>query len=318
MSDSDTWPPSASLELLRARARLNALLRDFFAARGVLEVEVPLLARRGVSDPHIACIEARAAGQQRFLQSSPEYFMKRLLAAGSGDIYCLGRAFRDGEEGARHNPEFTMLEWYRRGWDEHRLMDEVEALLRACLPLTSVRRVSYRQLFEQHLQIDPHRADIAQLQALARERVGVDWSDTDPDMWLDLLMTHVIEPRLGPGLVFVCDYPASQAALARVEADGSGQLVARRFEAYLDGVELANGYWELCDADEQWRRFESDNRRRQALGRPPVEADQQLLDALRSGLPACAGVALGVDRLLLRQQGLTDIRQVLAFPWSRS
>ncbi|MBR9910747.1 MAG: EF-P lysine aminoacylase GenX [Gammaproteobacteria bacterium] len=314
---SSSWPPAATPALLRARAELYERLRIFFRQRGVLEVEVPLLARHTATDPHIDSIAVTLDGADGYLQTSPEFFMKRLLAAGVGDIYSLGKAFRRGEAGRRHNPEFTMLEWYRLDLDEQQLMDEVEALLGDCLKLESIRRVSYRELFETQLGIDPHRASAEQLRALAAEHVDVAWQEADVDTWLDVLMTHVIEPALGRGLVFVYDYPASQAALARVATDAQGQRVARRFEAYVNGMELANGYWELTDAVEQRRRFAADSARRQQLGLPELAADEHLLAALASGLPACAGVALGVDRLLMQQAGAAEIAAVLAFPVGR-
>lgn len=312
------WEPGASAAALQARAALLACIRQFFAAADVLEVETPLLCEAAVTDPNIEalCVNAGAVlNRPRYLQTSPEYAMKRLLAAGSGPIYQIARAFRDGEAGGRHNPEFSMLEWYRPGYDEHQLMDEVAALVCACLGQRPWQTFSYRQLFLQHLQVDPWAVDAAELRALAGTHLDVGDLEGDVDMWLDLLLSHVIEPQL-PAMCFVHDYPPSQAALARI--DDSGELpVARRFELYVEGIELANGYFELLDAPEQRRRFEADNlvRRERGLGEQPL--DERLLAAMEQGLPSCAGVALGVDRLLMLQLGESDIRRVLAFDWQR-
>jgi len=312
------WQPTASRQALEARARLLTQIRQFFADRGVLEVEVPLLAAATVTDPHIDSIQASCNGRPCYLQTSPEFAMKRLLASGSGPIYSLGKAFRNGESGRRHNPEFTMLEWYRPGFDDHRLMDEVEALIGSVLPLPEVQRLSYRELFLRYLDIDPHRVELGQLKGLARQQVEIDWEDDNRDTWLDMLITHAIEPQLGAGLTFIYDYPASQAALARVCEDDRGQPVARRFEAYVGGMELANGYWELTDSQEQARRFQADLTRRQALGLAVYPEDQRLLAALAAGLPDTAGVALGVDRLLMLATGADSLQEVLAFPFSRA
>ncbi|BFM14390.1 elongation factor P--(R)-beta-lysine ligase [Maricurvus nonylphenolicus] len=311
------WLPSASLEQLRARAALYQTLRNFFAQRNVLEIDVPVLAKATVTDPHIDSIVARCGDDDVFLQTSPEFFMKRLLCAGSGPIFSLGKAFRNGEVGRKHNPEFTMLEWYRPGFDDHQLMDEVEALIQQVMPITSVERLSYRDIFQRVLSIDPHSASLETLRALAKQHVELDWDDDNRDTWLDILMTHVIEPQLGEGLVFIYDYPASQCALARIEKDRRGQKVAKRFEAYVKGIELANGYWELTDVQEQAERFKQDQLRRQELNLPNNPSDGLLLDALANGMPDAAGVALGVDRLLMLQQGVDSLEQVLAFPFSR-
>lgn len=314
---SSLWQPSASLEQLQARAELYQSLRDFFRQRHVLEIDVPVLAKATVTDPHIDSITARCGDDDVFLQTSPESFMKRLLCAGSGPIFSLGKAFRNGEVGRKHNPEFTMLEWYRPGFDDQHLMDEVEALLKQVMPVTEVERLSYREMFQRALSIDPHTASLSDLQKLAKQHVDLDWDDDNRDTWLDILMTHVIEPQLGEGLVLIYDYPASQCALARVAPDEQGQKVAKRFEAYIKGIELANGYWELTDAEEQAQRFQADQLRRQKMGLPNYPNDRLLLDALTHGMPDTAGVAMGVDRLLMLQQGVESLQQVLAFPFSR-
>jgi elongation factor P--(R)-beta-lysine ligase len=311
------WRSAADLSALKARAQLLKTLRNFFDQRDLLEVDVPVLARAAVTDPHIDSIVSQVCGESCYLQTSPEFFMKRLLASGSGDIYSLGKAFRNGEAGRKHNPEFTMLEWYRVGWDEKRLMNEVAELIELCVPLSSIETLSYRELFQRHLSIDPHTETVENLKALANRYGEFDWQDGDRDLWLDVLMTHAIEPQMGDGLVLVFDFPASQAALARLDQDNHGEKIARRFEAYIAGIELANGYWELCDGDEQARRLEQDLKQRALLNLPQFPSDQHLVSALQSGMPPCAGVALGVDRLLMLATGTHDIRQLLAFPFER-
>lgn len=311
------WQPSASIEQLRQRARLYQQVRAFFAERAVMEIEAPVMGAAAVTDPFIDSVTAHCAGRSYYLQTSPEFAMKRLLAAGSGAIYSLGKVFRNGERGRKHNPEFTLLEWYRPGWDDRQLMEEVEALVLSVLPGLTVTYLSYREWFERHLGLDPHRATAGQLSALARERINIDAGEEDRDFWLDLLVTHELEATLGSGLTFVYDYPASQAALARLGTDAEGQTVARRFEAFIGSMELANGYWELTDAPEQRRRFRADQEKRQTLGLPLYPVDEKLLAAIDAGLPESAGVALGVDRLLMCLSGVGSIAEVLAFDIDR-
>lgn len=313
----DGWRPAAELEQLRRRAQLLAALRAFFAERGVMEVETPVLCGAGATDPHLDSFATRLlpAGRALYLQTSPEFCMKRLLAAGSGPIYQITKAFRNGESGRRHNPEFTMLEWYRPGWDQHALMDEVDALLRSVLATPPAQRVGYGELFERHVGLDPHLAPPAELRAAAvRHGLAVSAAvGEDDESWLDLLWTHLVEPQLGRSApLFVVDYPAAQAMLARLRP--GPPAVAERFELYIDGMELANGFHELCDAAEQRRRFERDLRRRAALGLDAVTLDERLLAALEYGLPPCSGVALGVDRLLMLAAGVHTIDEVLSFP----
>ncbi len=326
------WMPEASIDTLRARAALLGEIRDFFAQRDVLEVETPVLSRAGSVDAHIdsfaTCYTGPGAahGQTRFLHTSPEFPMKRLLAAASGPIYQICRVFRDGEAGRLHNPEFTLLEWYRPGYDHHRLMDEVEALLTALLgqrlQLATAQRMTYAQAFERFAGLNPHQADGDDL---ARWALAHDLSvpasflhgGADRDAWLDLILSQCIEPKLGSGrLLLLYDYPASQAALARVRP-GQPPL-AERFEVYLDGIELANGFHELTDAEEQAARFVDDQRRRARMGRPSVDADQNLIQAMRHGLPACAGVAVGIDRVVMLALRCATVAQVMAFPWPRA
>lgn len=328
-----TWRPAAGLDALLKRAQILARIRAFFAERGVLEVETPVLAAAPVSDPHLQALSCRldAPGGERrlFLQTSPEYAMKRLLAAGSGPIYQVVRAFRDGEVSPLHNPEFTMLEWYRPGFDHHSLMDEMDGLLFATLGAEPAERLAYGDVFRHRVGLDPHRAEGADLAAAAAARgievVGMDAASPKDD-WLHLLMSHVVEPTLGladagepPRPTFLYDYPASQAALARVRrGQGVEPAVAERFEVYVAGVELANGFHELADVDEQRRRFVGDLEERRQRGLPAVPVDEHLLAALAHGLPDCAGVALGVDRLVMLASSAEHIGDVLAFPVDRA
>ena len=308
--------------MLRRRAELLSGLRKFFSEAGVSEVDVPVLGRSTVTDNNIDSITAVTSGSGGYLQTSPEYFMKRLLAAGSGDIYCLGKAFRNGEAGQRHNPEFTLLEWYRCGWDEHQLMDELADLMSQIYrasdqsPL-AVHRGSYADYFAQVLAVDPHTASLHQMQQLAVAAGSDSWAGESRANCLDLLFSVQVEPQLPQGLVFVYDYPACQAALAQTTTNDQGQLVSRRFEVFVNGMELANGYFELIDSVEQGQRFAEDLKARSAANKPVVEVDNHFMDALAQGLPSCAGVALGVDRLLMQLQGAESIAQVMPFSWDR-
>lgn len=324
MTSAEDWQPSASPEALRLRARLLAAVRAFFAERGVLEVETPVLGAATVTDPHL---HSPATASGRYLQTSPEYHMKRLLAAGSGPIYQLARAFRDGEAGRRHNPEFTLLEWYRPGFDHHRLMDEVEELLAATLgerlPAPKAERLPYAEAFRRHAGVDPFADPPGRLAEAARSAGGGRAPDLgdDRDAWLDLLMATVVGPALGRERpAFVHDFPASQAALARVRGPASegGPAVAERFELFVGRMELANGFHELTDPAEQRRRFERDLARRRDRGLPEPQVDERLLAALEAGLPDCAGVALGFDRLVMLAAGAGSIGEVLAFPADRA
>jgi lysyl-tRNA synthetase class 2 len=323
-----SWTPSASRDAMRLRAALNREVREFFHARDVLEVETPVLSQAGNTEPNIASFWLESSGRTngaprtRWLRTSPEYPLKRLLSAGIGDCYELGRVFRDGEAGGRHNPEFTMLEWYRVGWDLHQLIEETAVLVQAALSLvrrsTDLRVVRYRDLYRDALGIDPFTADDTTLHAALGD-VLIDPEGLGRDDWLDLLMTHRLQPAFKPDeMLVLVDYPASQCALARIANDADGFPVAQRFELYLGPLELANGYHELLDATEQRRRFDKDIRVRQARGVvvPPVDA--QLLAGLSSGLPACAGVALGMDRLLMAMLQTERIADVLAFDFPRA
>lgn len=311
------WLPTASLTVLKRRSRLLRHIRQFFETRSVMEVDTPHWSRFGVTDVHLENLRTTDGG---FLLTSPEYPMKRLLAAGLGDIFQLGHVFRRDESGPRHNLEFTMLEWYRVGWDDERLMDEVAELCRSVAdePGLVAETVSYQTVFERSGLPDPHRAELSSLRACVEARLNAQAGDWSRDECLDALMAMVVEPELPRDrLVFVTRYPASQAALARHEVV-DGVTVGRRFELYWRGMELANGYWELTDPKEQARRFEADRARRRELGLAEPEVDPNLLAAMEAGLPECAGVALGVDRLLMIALGVSDISEVLPFDASRA
>ncbi|MBF0256996.1 MAG: EF-P lysine aminoacylase GenX [Gammaproteobacteria bacterium] len=316
----DLWRPNASQPMLQARAELLARMRAFFQQRGVMEVETPLLSAHANPDPAIDSMAVTCDGARHWLHSSPEFAMKRLLAAGSGPIYQLCKVFRDGESGRLHNPEFSLLEWYRPGFDHLRLMDEVAELVSSLAGREfAVEHLAYAELFQRHLGVDPETAELAELAELAR-RHGIDLvgGDLERDAWLDLLMSHLIEPQLGrEGLSFVFAYPCSQAALARL-GRYQGRQVAERFELYIQGMEIANGFHELTDPAEQARRFAQDNRRREQQHRAAMPLDRHLLAALEQGLPDCAGVALGVDRLLMALEGADSLQQVIAFAFDRA
>lgn len=308
--------------MLQARAELLSTLRQFFFQRSVMEVDVPVLARSSVTDINIESIPANIYSESGYLQTSPEYFMKRLLSQGAGDIFCLGKAFRNGEQGCRHNPEFSLLEWYRCGWDEHQLMDEIAELMslvfaaRSSQPLAITKR-TYADCFSEILGIDPHGADLVELQEKAVAASSDSWTGESRANCLDLLFSQLVEPQLPPGLVFVYDYPACQSALAQLHNDTQGRQVSRRFEVFLNGLELANGYFELTDRAEQQQRFDGDNAQRIEASKPQIPMDRHLLAALDHGMPSCAGVAMGVDRLLMQLEGADSITQVMPFSWDR-
>lgn len=309
---------------LRLRARLYATIRGFFARRGVTEVETPLLSMAGNTEPNIESFRVlgNAAGAaERWLRTSPEFPLKRLLAEGFGDCYELGRVFRDGESGRRHNPEFTMLEWYRLGITHAELADEVAQLVQEALALVGrsirIEKTTYRELYSRHFGFDPFTASLEALQApLAGLSIRADGLGRDD--WLDLLMTHTLQSAFpSDALTIVIDFPPSQCALAKIAGQGS-DAVAQRFEAYLGGQELANGYHELTDAAEQRVRFEHDNRRRRARGQRELPIDENLLAALERGLPECAGVALGIERLLMAMTNASDIADVIAYTFDKA
>lgn len=322
---SIAWSPTAPLAFLQQRAQILARIRLFFADRHVLEVDTPTMASAGVTDVHLHNFTTRfvgpgqADGLALYLQTSPEFHMKRLLAAGYGAIYQIAKAYRNEEAGRLHNPEFTMLEWYRPGFDHQALMDEMADLLQLVLAVETPTRISYQQAFIETLGVCPLTAS---LDALRRAGLGLGADDllaieSHRDTLLQLLFAVGVEPRIGQQVpCFVYDFPASQAALARINPHDS--RVAERFEVYFKGIELANGFHELTDADEQRRRFELDNQERAERGLAIRPIDEYLLAALAHGLPQCAGVALGIDRLVMLALGAESLEQVIAFPVMRA
>jgi lysyl-tRNA synthetase class 2 len=327
MSD---FRPTTDWAVLKHRAVMLRRTREFFDARGFTEVETPILSADTVIDRHldppvvenIGCLSDKPGSPRRmFLQTSPEFAMKRLLAAGAGAIYQIAHAFRFGERGPRHNPEFTIVEWYRPGDDYQAGMKLLGELCHTLLARKPVEPLTYREAFRRYVEIDPHAAPLPELIAVAETRTpqgaaalrGV----TDRDAWLDLLLVELVEPQLGrPAPTILCDYPASQAALARLR-DGDPP-VAERFELYCDGVELANGYHELLEAETLAQRNAESNRLRAADGKPPLPEQSRLLEAMRHGLPACTGCALGFDRVVMLACGKTRIEDVLPFPIERA
>lgn len=322
---SINWQPSASIENLKTRASLLKTIRDFFYARNVMEVETPSLSQASVTDIHLASFSTQfvgpgfAKGLPLYLQTSPEFAMKRLLAAGSGAIFQLAKAFRNEEAGRHHNPEFTMLEWYRPGFNAAQLMDEIDDLMTAVVGSEKAERISYQQAFITHLACDPLTASIEELTQLAKLQ-GFDHiaeQENDKDTLLQLLFCMCIEPKIGQQTpCFVYHFPASQAALAKLNTDDN--RVAERFELYFKGMELANGFDELTEADEQRQRFIDDNNKRKAQSLAEVTVDERFLAALSHGLPQCSGVALGVDRLLMLALNAKRISDVIAFDVERA
>jgi lysyl-tRNA synthetase class 2 len=316
------WRPTASLATLRLRAALLQRARQYFAQTSALEVETPTLVRAAVTDVHLESLEVRACDGSPvgFLHTSPEYAMKRLLCSGAPDVYQIARVFREGERGRNHNPEFTMLEWYRLGIDHHGLMRDVEALLRALLEshrtVGPTQHLTYSDAFEATLGIDPLTAGTHEIAAALR-RAGTDLPASvleDHDGLLDLAMSTVVAPGFpADHITFLRDFPASQAALARVRGP-----VASRFEAFWGSLELANGFHELADATEQSQRFAADLAARRRRGLPERAPDARFIAALAAGLPPCAGVALGFDRVVMVATGARHIDEVIAFPAERA
>ncbi|QTG89474.1 elongation factor P--(R)-beta-lysine ligase [Vibrio furnissii] len=324
MSKSE-WMPTASIEQLKQRAALLSRIRQFFAERDVLEVDTPAMSHATVTDVHLHTFQTQfvgpgyATGRHLHLMTSPEFHMKRLLAAGSGSIYQMAKAFRNEENGRYHNPEFTMLEWYRVGFDHHDLMDEMDALLQMTLQTGASERLTYQQAFLTVLGVCPLEGSMAELKQAAASLGLSDIAEpeTDRDTLLQLLFSMGVEGNIGQHVpAFVYDFPASQAALAKINPHDA--RVADRFEVYFKGIELANGFHELDNPREQLARFEADNAKRIAMGLAPQPIDYHLIAALEAGLPACAGVALGIDRLIMLALGEDHIDKVTAFPFPRA
>ncbi|MEM8006257.1 elongation factor P--(R)-beta-lysine ligase [Morganella morganii subsp. sibonii] len=325
MSDIAGWQPTAPIANLLKRAKIVNEIRHFFADRGVLEVETPTMSQATVTDVHLRAFETQftgpgaAQGITLYLMTSPEYHMKRLLAAGSGPIYQMGRSYRNEEAGRYHNPEFTMLEWYRPHYDMYRLINEVDDLLQQTLECESAESLSYQQAFLRYLDIDPLTAEKDKLREVAAKLDVSNIADTeeDRDIILQLLFMVGVEPHIGlEKPTFIYHFPASQASLAEISSED--HRVAERFEVYYKGVELANGFRELTDTTEQRQRFERDNRKRASMGLPEQPIDENLLAALEHGFPECAGVALGIDRLIMLALGAERISDVIAFPVDRA
>ncbi|WEI10284.1 EF-P lysine aminoacylase EpmA [Acinetobacter soli] len=320
--ESQTALPTCSIEALKARAQLYRTIREFFAQRNVMEVETPIVSQAGVTDVHLASVQVQrhieGRVQQQYLQTSPEFAMKRLLAAGSGPIYQICKVFRDDEHGRKHNSEFTMLEWYRPGLDLRELMHETAALLNVCLAhrFDEIRPLvlSYKHAFQDRLDINPLQATLAQLKQTA-QRVGLTLDLGDDRLaYMDLLFSHFVEPSLGFDTpIFLTDFPPEMASLAKVRLDEDGEEVAARFEVYIEGLELANAYDELLDASVLRARFEADNQERDKLGLQVMPLDENLLAAL-AHMPECSGIALGIDRLLMVATQKLNIETGDCFP----
>jgi lysyl-tRNA synthetase class 2 len=319
------WRPSASIETLKQRANIIQKIRQFFALKNVMEVDTPALSQATITDLHLYTFvttfnnPSSPAAKTMYLQTSPEFAMKRLLCAGSGAIFQLSKAFRNEEAGRFHNPEFTMLEWYQPAYDHFQLMAEMDELLSSILGWETADKISYQNAFKQHLACDPLSASLEELKEVASQYGYADIAakEQDPDTLLNLLFSQQIEPKIAQNRpCFVYDFPASQAALARISPTDS--RVAERFELYFMGIELANGFHELSDPVEQRQRFENDNAKRRAAGLPAMPIDENLLEALSSGLPDCSGVAMGIDRLLMLALNKNSIQDVLAFPHDKA
>jgi lysyl-tRNA synthetase class 2 len=302
-----------NLAALRERAQLYQQVRVFFATRKMLEVETPALSQAGNTDPFIDSFTVNTAAGLRYLHTSPEYPMKRLLVAGAGDIYQICKVWRRDEAGSRHNPEFTMLEWYRIGFSYQQLMQETADLLHVLIPwlVKPPRFVTYRQAFLESLQIDPHAVEISELKVCAQVQ-GIQFTgELDKQGWCDLLLSHCVEANFPKDqLTFLYHYPATQCALAKVMAE-QGHKVAQRFEVYLGALELGNGYQEQTDAARN-RAILTQDAQTRADGTP---VDEYFLQALEQGMPEAAGIAMGLDRVLMCRMQVGDIKQVIAFPW---
>jgi lysyl-tRNA synthetase class 2 len=318
------WQPTATKKVLIKRARILKKIRAFFDQRQLMEVETPILSQAALTDPHldsIRCTTGEIMKEKKYLHTSPEFPMKRLLATNMGAIYQICKVFRDGERGKLHNPEFTMLEWYQPGYSYKQLIDEVDELFIHIVgeyqKLNKTEHITYQQAFKKYANLDPYTASIVELKNCANKSgIHIDCELTRNE-WLDIILTHQVEPNLGQGrATFLIDYPADQAALARLKPDNPN--VAERFELYFKGVELANGFGELVDPKEQSQRFAVENHQRNQLNKPEMPIDKNFLEALKSGMPASSGVAVGVDRLVMVALGRESLQEVIAFPFERS
>lgn len=317
------WQPTADISTLKRRAQYLADVRRFFSQRNVLEVETPILSDSAPTAPYMDSFTTdyipldSESKKPYYLHTSPEFAMKRLLAANSGSIYQIARVFRNGEQGRFHSPEFTMLEWYRPELSLGQLMDEVNSLVQQVFGLKQVSRLSYRGIFEFYLKINVLTCPTEQIRQCALGRISGLPEDLvlERDGWLELLMSLVLEPRLAAMnlSVFIYDFPASQAQLAKIKKDEAGNDVADRFELYIGGVEIANGYNELLDAEELQKRFTEDNKQRQNEAKSQIPIDHHLLAAMRAGMPECSGVALGFDRIVMLALNKKDIQSVQSF-----
>lgn len=317
--DDRAFAPSTSVEVLKQRHEFLKGVREFLDQRGYVEVDTPLLSGAATGHHDLSLFKTEyvtdSGRQTLFLQPSPESAMKRLLAAGSGPIYQICKAFRNGDEGDLHNPEFSILEWYRPGFDHFDLMSEFSTFLEEVLGYRGTERITYQNLFQDKVGIDPHTSETSLLREAAIEAgLRVDKVQSySRDRLLRVIMDGYIEPTLGEdGPVFIYHYPASQACFAKMR--GEAEPVAERFEVYIKGIEIANGYHEATDPEEQRRRIEVENERRRPLGLPPIPVDERLISALESGLPDCSGVAVGIDRLVMIGLNLSTIDDVVAFP----
>lgn len=312
------WQPTASINVLHSRARLNRRIREFFFCRDVLEVETPLLCETTATDPYVRSFAVSTGQHVCYLQTSPEFSMKRLLAAGSGPIYQLCKAFRREDTGRLHNPEFTILEWYRPGWTLDQLIEEVENLVLDVAAefgatFQPFPRFTYAQVFQKVLGLNPHICRDEDLLAVAKNNIDGDFDSLDRNGLLDLLMSHLVEPSLPDSGAFVLEFPASQSALSCKKQLPDGAWVAQRAELYIGGMEIANGYQELVDPEEQAERFHCDILRRRVAGFDEIPFPEDLVEALKSGIPESAGVALGVDRIFMAVVGISQIKSAMAF-----
>ncbi len=321
------WQPTISLERLQHRARLLEKIRIFFKNRQILEVDTPILSQSTVTDPYLQSfstiyqVSKDSKTQKLYLQTSPEFLMKRLLAAGSGPIYQIAHAFRnDGERGRWHNPEFTLLEWYRPGFNLSQLMDETDDFLQTILECDPAIRLTYQQIFEEMIGIDPHQASLSTLIKIAKDQnihLHNEKTLTNKDSWLQLILDNIMQQKAYSGRpIFIYDFPASQACLAQIR-DGNPN-VAERVEVYLQGIELANGFYELTDVVEQKKRFLKDVEQRKQQDLEFVPISESLLGALAQGLPVCSGIAFGIDRLIALCLHVKQLEEIMTFPIERA